>query len=127
MFNQETWFFCKTFGSAGLGMLAAISFKQSAEARTLITREEFLRLQLSVRDKEGENRASLAGKKAGEEAFYERSQQIYEKTVPYYLRGLLPKPDITITIADPIITLPPPPPAPSPDPSSRNPDTVQLV
>ena len=67
------------------------------------------------------------GEEAGRNYINESSQQIYEDTVPYYLRGLLPKPRTS-----PVITMnqtipPPPPPAPSPDPSSRNPDTFQPV
>lgn len=94
-YSRYIWNFCTTFGASSTGMLAAMSFKQSSDSNVMLNNNiaQDLKTEKIIR-----------------ETVDKRSKELYEKTVPPYLRWVLPQPDINITTQSP-----PPPPSPCPN------------
>jgi hypothetical protein len=94
-YSTYIWDFCTRFGASTTGMITAIAFKQSSDynVTTANNRAQDLNTEKIIR-----------------ETVDKRSREIYEKTVPPYLRWVLPQPEINITTQSP-------PQSPSPYPN----------
>ena len=82
-FSSYLWDFTKTFGASATGWFAALAYKQVMDSKVM----------------EANNIAqNLMTEKIIRTTVNEYSQEIYEQTVPTYLRWILPKSNIVITI-----------------------------